>query len=732
MGILAPLYFAGIVLVGLPILFHLIRRHPQGKQAFSSLMFLQPSPPRLTKRSRLDNLLLLILRATAVILLAIAFARPFLNNLMASDKMSANGRKIALLIDQSASMQRADLWEQAQKKADEFLKTITPADQVALFLFDDQVHPALGFDQWNKAEPSERVKLLKLQLASAKPTYAGTKLGDALANVAGQLSEIDPANRASDTMPRMIELISDLQKGGNAEALQGHEWPANVVLKAEPVAVAADKKTNASLQWVTQTTEEGTNDDRLRVWVNNDAASAKDQFTLTWADKDGPIPGADPLKVYVPAGHKQIVRVPWPQTPAQTAPASRAAPQQSVAGAQTRMAEPPRTPDRLVLSGDDFDFDNTLFVVAPRLDTFKVLYLGDDAANNVEGMLYYLASDLADTPRRQATLISRPHEAVPEDADFAVRLVVVADAPNEATVAKLQKFLDNGGNVLWVMKDAQVAGTLGKVLGLDSLEAREAQTNFSLISDVDTTHPLFAPFAEARFGDFTKIHFWHHRVVEVTAADATTPKVNVLARFDDQSPFVLERGVGKGWVRILTSSWSPSDSQFALSTKFVPLMEGFLKRRDEVAVASQYGVHEPVALPPLAGAGSDARAVVMPDGKRIEFGAAATTFDGTDLPGIYQLEMNGGRTPIAVNLPPGESDTAALAPDELAQWGAKLGAPPKSESDKTMERRRQSEDLEKQQKLWRWIILCVLGLLGVETLLAGSLARRAVIQGATT
>ena len=77
MGLLAPLYIAGMVAIALPILFHLIRRTPEGRQAFSSLMFLQPSPPRITKRSRLQNILLLILRALALALLALAFARPF-------------------------------------------------------------------------------------------------------------------------------------------------------------------------------------------------------------------------------------------------------------------------------------------------------------------------------------------------------------------------------------------------------------------------------------------------------------------------------------------------------------------------------------------------------------------------------------------------------------------------------------------------------------------------------
>ena len=45
MSLLAPLYFLGALAIGLPILFHLIRRQPKGEVEFSSLMFLRPSPP---------------------------------------------------------------------------------------------------------------------------------------------------------------------------------------------------------------------------------------------------------------------------------------------------------------------------------------------------------------------------------------------------------------------------------------------------------------------------------------------------------------------------------------------------------------------------------------------------------------------------------------------------------------------------------------------------------------
>lgn len=77
MGFLTPLYIAGLAALALPLLFHLIRRIPRGEVPFSSLMFLTPTPPRITRRSRLDQLVLLALRALALALVALAFSRPF-------------------------------------------------------------------------------------------------------------------------------------------------------------------------------------------------------------------------------------------------------------------------------------------------------------------------------------------------------------------------------------------------------------------------------------------------------------------------------------------------------------------------------------------------------------------------------------------------------------------------------------------------------------------------------
>ena len=104
MGFMAPLYIIGMLAIGVPILLHLIKRTPQGRQMFSSLMFLSASPPRLTRRSRLTNLLLLMLRAAALIILAMAFARPYFHWGDNQIKDPSSGRRVIFLVESPATV----------------------------------------------------------------------------------------------------------------------------------------------------------------------------------------------------------------------------------------------------------------------------------------------------------------------------------------------------------------------------------------------------------------------------------------------------------------------------------------------------------------------------------------------------------------------------------------------------------------------------------------------------
>src|SRR4051812_18667786 len=179
MSFLAPLFLAGAVAVAAPIIFHLIRRTSRERTIFSSLMFLQPTPPRLTRRSRLENIFLLILRCLVLSLLALGFARPFLQRPLANNA-AGQAKKIVLLVDTSASMRRENLWAQARAKAEEYLRSASPADSVALFAFDQRVHPLLSFEQWSSLAPGQRVSSGLQRLTDTTPGWQGTHLGNAL------------------------------------------------------------------------------------------------------------------------------------------------------------------------------------------------------------------------------------------------------------------------------------------------------------------------------------------------------------------------------------------------------------------------------------------------------------------------------------------------------------------------------------------------------------------------
>ncbi len=545
MSLLAPLYVAGLLAVSLPIIFHLIRRTPQGRQPFSSLMFLSPSPPRLTRRSRINNLLLLILRGLALTILACAFARPFLYRDSDLSVAELQGRRVALLLDTSASMRRADLWNRAGQRVDETIEQLEPGDELALYTFDDQVRPLLTFSEWNELEPSARLPALRLQLAAANPTWGSTNLGDALATVADALADSQTA--ADTAIRRQIILVTDLQHGSRVESLQGYEWPAGVLLDVK--IVSPEDPTNASIQLVQEGEETSSEADKgLRVRVSNEAGSKREQFSIAWSNAQGPAGPAKALSAYVAPGRSKIVRVPW--------------------SAKQGAA------DRLVLGGDAHEFDNTLYVVSPRKDNVRLLYVGEDAEGDVEGLQYYLRGAMVDTATRKTEFIMRRGDQGMDAADLVdTRLVVIATNLSDDVVKQLRKYIEGGGRVLQVMTDTTAALGAAKLLERDSLEVTEASSDdYALLGRVAFEHPLFAPFSDSRYSDFTTIHFWKHRRLQL----ADDESARVLAAFDDGDPFLVEYKIDDGTLLIAAAGWHPADSQLALSTKFVPLIAGLI------------------------------------------------------------------------------------------------------------------------------------------------------------
>ena len=113
MGFLAPWFLAGCVALGVPVFVHLLRRHVAVPRPVSSLMFFERGLQSSTRHHRLKHLLLFALRAALVLLMALAFANPFVRRVAAN----AKGRLLLIVLDNSFSMRAGTRFADAKQQA---------------------------------------------------------------------------------------------------------------------------------------------------------------------------------------------------------------------------------------------------------------------------------------------------------------------------------------------------------------------------------------------------------------------------------------------------------------------------------------------------------------------------------------------------------------------------------------------------------------------------------------
>jgi hypothetical protein len=706
MSFLTPLYIAGALAITLPVLFHLIRRTPRGEIPFSSLMFLSPSPPRITRRSRIEHWLLLALRGLALTLLAMAFARPFLRHTAQANDSDGNQQRVAIVVDTSASMRRGDLWEQAVAAVDAAVATCRPVDQVGVYACDESLRPIASFDDPGQIPAPQRRAVVAERLKTMEPSWSATYLGQGLFDAVAAVNDSHDSTEEAGRAARRIVLVSDMQNGGRLSVLGDAAWPADVQLELKRVEVG--DPTNAGLWRLADDAEAETpasaaaqrvaalQKQELRIRVANSTDSAAEQFALQWTGAAGKSAGAA-TPAYVPAGESRVIRVP-PANPALAAP-------------------------RLVLTGDAQDFDNAHYVVANDRRRTAVAYLGKDAANDPQGMRYYLERAVTSDPSRDVRVEEFDQiaerlanaNARPEAPPF----VVVGTAPTEAQSEILHKYATGGGTVLYALDNAESGAGFATLLGIDELPIEEASVNdYAMLGEIDFTHPLFAAMAGPQFNDFTQIRFWHYRKVDLSSVD----DVRIAARFENRDPAIFERRIGDGRIIMFAVSWRPSDGQLARSWKFLLMLQALVNDNGVADFRSNYLVNDRITLPERS-ALAEQVTVTTPLGAKVILADGTTTFDAADKPGLYEFAGAKGPIRFAVNLDPAESDTTPVAAETFEQLGCRLVG--QTEAPRSAEELQQLRDveLEGRQRLWQWLVVAAIAVLIAETWLAGRLSR---------
>lgn len=741
MGLLTPLYALAALAIAAPILFHLIRRRPTGRIVFSSLMFLSSSPPRLTQRSRLDHWLLLLLRAAAIGMIALAFSRPYFRQQEMVQQVFPD-RQIVLLIDTSASMQRPAVWQQALDQAESVLEDLSSQDSVALYTIDTQLKPVvpLQLDDTIGGSTPNSIDLVKRSLQEIQPTWFSTNLSSGLIGVAELLTQ-QSGSAGPSGVPASIVLISDVTVDSGIEGLQSYTWPDRISVDIRVVGSQLPGNTRATmLQEVSQETLASASAGTpavSKVRVENDAHSDQQNFSLQWADASGQ-PLGPGTSIQVPSGQVRVVSMP-PR------------PQQAI---------------QILLDGDNWNSDNQIFVPDSKPTAQRILFVGNETKQAENSLSYFLSQAPLSNALFRRELENIPCESLlmhlAADDVVAVFIEPIQSLFDESLhseeklVGDLRTAASRGVNIAFVLTEQsttfpKLPALLGRLVlpsepmkDLSSLRIEEAKrSQHALLATIDYQSSVFSPLSDPKFNDFSKIRFWKYRILPEAIGgmeSAATPSPNyneetqppkqsanptsifkngpkVLARFDDQSPWMVQQSLGLGSVSILTSGWQTTDSTFALSSKFIPVISRLVEPAPESGKSGMVlnvGQNMEIDFPaPWTVTDHLGKPI------KLQSNAVASSQATFERPGLYSIRGESQEKQVAVQIAASESRHLPLDAQTVAQYGLQLQKIVSVETKMQERRQLQIDELEQQQKIWKWMLVTGLVILLIETWLAG-------------
>lgn len=162
---LNPLLLLGILGASIPIIIHLINKKKAVSHRFAAIDFLLQTNKRISVKFKLRQLILLILRASLIIFLALALAKPFLKTFGGGISEKNIPTSNVIIVDDSYSMQyisnSESFFTSAKTAAKKIVDSLTKDDDVAIITcsgIESQTLPELDYDKNSVLNLVEQLK----------------------------------------------------------------------------------------------------------------------------------------------------------------------------------------------------------------------------------------------------------------------------------------------------------------------------------------------------------------------------------------------------------------------------------------------------------------------------------------------------------------------------------------------------------------------------------------------
>ena len=722
---------------GIPIALHLLHRRRQQEVTWAAMELLLHAIQQNSRTLRIEGWLLLLLRTLALVLFALALARPLLRNQSSAVSNSAQPPRLwVVVLDTSYSMGytsgRLSLWQQAQAAAVELVSQASDRDA---FLILQLAEPS----QAVISQPAFDTQRVIGEIQRLKCSDGGGDLNSCFEVLRQTLDDAAPTVSSSDMhIVFFTDMGSDTWEAATREPLKRELQELSSRYHVRIESLAPELPQNLAVTALEADSPVVLKGRALRcsATIHNYSTTAATRL---------------PVQFQANGSTLQTEYVDCPPGAARTVVVEMQPGQQSLWSISA------------VLPDDALQVDNRRDLVVSVKPQVRVITVEDTggAARLISLSLSPNTADLS------GSISNRPIDVETWSSfDLQTRAlgdvgaVVLTDMPELSPTAfsKLKSYVEAGGS-LWIMAGPRTSpaawnkteSSFSQLLGLNLQEP--STIGDWHIDPLNYASPITKPFANyLDSGLLTTpiFRYWKIKKADSEQEPATSSGLVTDLALDSGDPLLVRRSVGDGWIALMLSSpQSGSNSSDEASNwnamatwpSFVPVMQKTM----ETLIGGSEGQLNLLVGQPLRGSTSATGpsvelSVTRPDNARgrvtvpvpINSNKRPWIYTATDRAGIYKVSVSDAKTatrsdgietqsserPYAVNVLPDQSDMRSVNVAALSlASGPQTSAAP-SGVNLAIDDRRPDEWLV---RLCLWSLLITLV---SESLLAWHLGRR--------
>ena len=545
MAFLNPLFLFGLLAAGIPLVIHLWNRRRVVTIDFSSLIFITAAHRENARRFQLRQLLILLLRMAIIALIALALARPFLTLGLPVASVRAK-TDVIIVLDNSYSMAYQDVngirFDKAKNLATDIIDTLRHGDRAALILMSDIPKPIFRHLTPDIESVTEAIN-------AAETSYRTTNVHPSLELAHEILGKSEKNREQSSLLLKEIYLISDFARNGWEDWNRvSNRSGARISL----IPVAAGEAHNISIK-------------EIRPSHQLIGVDLPFQLNVTTVNHSGAPSNQNILDLFV-GGEKQ-----------KTVSLSAAANESLNTALTYNFSTPGTHIGYFTLTDDRLSIDNRRYFAVDALGEVRVLCVGEQTeyltlALNPQAdsrQLSAVSRQQRDflTDRGQLTVSNAmilPTRCTPDEFEtFPLEdydVIVLADVPtlSRGMRAQLQAFIRQGKSIIAFVsahsdpasynqpQNAWLPAQLGHPLTWVPPQRVRAYQE---------THPIFDIFPSEGFSMQYAPQFYQGVALQPSSES------NVIARFGDDTPFLVERRQGTSAVLLYNCGFMAVRSQ---------------------------------------------------------------------------------------------------------------------------------------------------------------------------